>query len=79
MSAGATEVAKQIADELADCGVKLVASLPDNWLMGLISALDGDQRFVHVGSIGKNRQSDFAPAPTWVRSDRPQSWAHRVS
>jgi sulfopyruvate decarboxylase subunit alpha len=48
MGAGATEVAKEIADELADCGVKLVASLPDNWLMGLISALDGDQRFVHV-------------------------------
>jgi sulfopyruvate decarboxylase subunit alpha len=48
MGAGATEVAKEIADELADCGVKLVASLPDNWLMGLISALDSDQRFVHV-------------------------------
>src|SRR5437016_839369 len=48
MSAGATEVTKQIADELADCGVKLVASLPDNWLMDLINALDGDQRFVHV-------------------------------
>src|ERR1700731_3355422 len=48
MSAGATEVAKQIADELADCGVKLVASLPDNWLMSLITALDGDQVFVHV-------------------------------
>jgi len=48
MSAGATEVAKQIADELADCGVKLVASLPDNWLMGLIGALAGAQRFVHV-------------------------------
>jgi sulfopyruvate decarboxylase TPP-binding subunit len=48
MSGGATEVARQIADTLADCGVKLVASLPDNWLMGLINALDGDSRFVHV-------------------------------
>src|SRR5262252_8611547 len=43
-----TEVAKTIAQQLADCGVKLVASLPDNWLMGLINALDQDQRFTHI-------------------------------
>ncbi len=41
-------VAKEIAGELAACDVKLVASLPDNWLMGLISVIDADERFVHV-------------------------------
>jgi sulfopyruvate decarboxylase TPP-binding subunit len=25
-----------------------VASLPDNWLMGVIKAVDRDKRFVHV-------------------------------
>jgi sulfopyruvate decarboxylase TPP-binding subunit len=43
-----SEVGKRIADELAACGVKLVASLPDNWLMELIRTIDGDRRFVHV-------------------------------
>ena len=28
--------------------MKLVASLPDNWLMALISAIDADARFTHV-------------------------------
>jgi len=42
------ETARRIADELAACDVKLVASLPDNWLMGLISTIDGDSRFNHV-------------------------------
>lgn len=42
------KVAADIAEELAGCGVKLVASLPDNWLMGLITAVDRDKRFVHV-------------------------------
>jgi sulfopyruvate decarboxylase subunit alpha len=41
-------VAGAIADELAACNVKLIASLPDNWLMGLINILDGDERFTHV-------------------------------
>src|SRR3954454_15288192 len=43
-----TEVARRIADELAGCGVKLVASLPDNWISGLITHIDGDERFRHV-------------------------------
>ncbi len=42
------DIGKRIADELASCGVKLVASLPDNWLMGLIKTIDQDGRFVHV-------------------------------
>lgn len=43
-----TEVARRIADELAGCGVQLVASLPDNWIAELIRHLDGDERFRHV-------------------------------
>src|SRR5947207_15213309 len=43
-----TEVARRIADELAGCGVKLVASLPDNWISELLVHLDGDARFRHV-------------------------------
>jgi sulfopyruvate decarboxylase subunit alpha len=44
----AENVARLIADELAACGVKLVASLPDNWIAGLITTLEGDARFRHV-------------------------------
>jgi sulfopyruvate decarboxylase subunit alpha len=43
-----SDVGRQIADELAACGVKLVASLPDNWLMGVIDTIERDGRFVHV-------------------------------
>jgi len=42
------EIARRIADELAGCGVKLVASLPDNWISGLITQIQGDERFRHV-------------------------------
>lgn len=48
MSDNPTHVAKRIADELAACNVKLVASLPDNWLMHVIRTVDQDERFVHV-------------------------------
>jgi sulfopyruvate decarboxylase subunit alpha len=41
-------VGERIAEQLATCGVKLVASLPDNWLMELIETVDRDARFVHV-------------------------------
>ena len=51
-TAGRTEkqqkVARAIADELAACGVKMVASLPDNWVAELIEALNEDERFTHV-------------------------------
>ena len=40
--------AARIADQLAACGVRLIASLPDNWVMDLIKTIDGDERFVHV-------------------------------
>jgi sulfopyruvate decarboxylase alpha subunit len=48
MSDRPNAVAKRIVDELASCGVKLVASLPDNWLMHVIRTVDQDDRFVHV-------------------------------
>src|SRR3982074_2928271 len=41
-------VGERIAEQLAACGVKLVASLPDNWIMELIETIDRDKRFVHV-------------------------------
>ena len=43
-----SEIGRRIADELAGCGVKLVASLPDNWLTGVIDAIERYDRFVHV-------------------------------
>jgi sulfopyruvate decarboxylase TPP-binding subunit len=46
--ANPNDVAKRIADELASCDVRLVASLPDNWISELIRTLDGDERFSHV-------------------------------
>ena len=48
MNDKSSDIAKRIADELASCGVKLVASLPDNWLMNVIATVDRDPRFVHV-------------------------------
>ena len=43
-----SDVGRAIADELSACGVRLVASLPDNWLMNVIATVDRDPRFVHV-------------------------------
>ena len=43
-----SDIAGHITDELAACGVKLVASLPDNWLTGVIDVLDRDERFTHI-------------------------------
>ena len=42
------ETARHIADELAGCGVKIVASLPDNWIAELLQTIGGDARFRHV-------------------------------
>jgi len=42
------QVAKQVVDELASCGIELVCSLPDNWISELVEALDTDERFTHV-------------------------------
>jgi sulfopyruvate decarboxylase subunit alpha len=43
-----TEIARRIADELASSHVKLVASLPDNWIAELIDTIDRDSRFSHI-------------------------------
>jgi sulfopyruvate decarboxylase subunit alpha len=43
-----TTVAAAIADAAADCGISLVASLPDGWITGLIQAFETDRRFRHV-------------------------------
>jgi sulfopyruvate decarboxylase subunit alpha len=42
------EIARRICGELAGCGVRLVASLPDNWISTLIEEIDADRRFTHV-------------------------------
>jgi sulfopyruvate decarboxylase subunit alpha len=41
-------VAKQITEELAACPVKLVASLPDNWINKLLDTIEADKRFTHI-------------------------------
>jgi sulfopyruvate decarboxylase subunit alpha len=41
-------VAARIADAAADCGITLVASLPDGWIARLIARFDTDTRFRHV-------------------------------
>src|SRR5258708_37807735 len=41
-------VASAIADELASCDVKLITSLPDNWINTILATVDSDPRFTHV-------------------------------
>jgi sulfopyruvate decarboxylase TPP-binding subunit len=41
-------VAASVADVAAECGISLVASLPDGWITHLISRFDSDGRFRHV-------------------------------
>ncbi len=49
MSAKATDaVSQRIVDETADCGISLIASLPDGWITSLITHYDRDKRFRHV-------------------------------
>ncbi|MGH7775269.1 MAG: hypothetical protein ACREQA_23830 [Candidatus Binatia bacterium] len=43
-----TGITAQIVEEVAQCRIKLVASLPDTWISDLIEAFDQDQRFIHV-------------------------------
>lgn len=40
--------AREVCDALHGAGVSLVASLPDNWLVGLIEELRADSRFTHI-------------------------------
>ena len=41
-------VAAAVADVAADCGISLVASLPDGWITSLIERFETDGRFRHV-------------------------------
>jgi sulfopyruvate decarboxylase alpha subunit len=43
-----SEISRRIADEVAGCGIELIASLPDNWIADLIETFDTDSRFEHV-------------------------------
>lgn len=40
--------ATEMCDALAGAGVDLAASLPDTWLVELITALESDDRFTHI-------------------------------
>ena len=42
------DIARCVADQAADCGVELVASLPDNWMAEVIRTFDKDNRFRHI-------------------------------
>jgi sulfopyruvate decarboxylase subunit alpha len=42
------EVARRIVEEFVRCDIKLVASLPDNWIAELIGELDRDERVRHI-------------------------------
>lgn len=42
------EIDRRITEELASCGVKMVASLPDTWIAGIIENVRTDERFIHV-------------------------------
>jgi sulfopyruvate decarboxylase TPP-binding subunit len=46
--AGGDAVAAAVADAAADCGISLVASLPDGWITPLIEKFEADTRFRHV-------------------------------
>jgi sulfopyruvate decarboxylase alpha subunit len=48
MQSRSHDVALRITDELATAGIKLVASLPDNWISDLIRCVDADPRLHHV-------------------------------
>lgn len=45
MTAKAAEVSARIVEQLAECKITLVASLPDTWITDLIQTLDEDERF----------------------------------
>lgn len=48
MSHKQEEATALIVEQLVKSGIKLVASLPDDWVADLIHAIDTDKRFTHV-------------------------------
>ena len=52
------DISLRIADSFAECGIKLVASLPDDWVADLIKTVEADGRFIHVPV---NREESAVP------------------
>ncbi len=48
MSTKQEETTALIIEQLVKSGIKLVASLPDDWVSDLIHTIDSDRRFTHV-------------------------------
>lgn len=48
MPARQAEATALIVEKLVESGIRLVASLPDDWIADLIRTIDGDKRFNHV-------------------------------
>ena len=48
MAGPSKEIAAEIADEVAGCGIELITSLPDGWIAELIERFEVDDRFDHV-------------------------------
>jgi sulfopyruvate decarboxylase subunit alpha len=48
VSTSKRDAAIRITDAFNDAGIKLVASLPDDWIAELIKTFDKDPRFLHV-------------------------------
>jgi len=42
------DVAARIHEQLSNCGIKLAASLPDDWVAPLIERIAADNRMRHV-------------------------------
>ena len=45
---GFRDTARLVVEQAAECGIELVASLPDNWIAEVISEFDEDHRFRHI-------------------------------
>jgi sulfopyruvate decarboxylase subunit alpha len=65
------EATSLIVEQLIESGIKLVASLPDDWIAPLIHAIDTDERFKHVpvnreeSAVGLWSGAYFAAFPLW--------------
>jgi sulfopyruvate decarboxylase subunit alpha len=49
------DVAERIHEQLTKCGIKLAASLPDDWVAPLIERIAADNHIRHVRVDGSNR------------------------
>ena len=60
-------VAAAIADAAADCGISLVASLPDGWITSLIERFEADARFRHVPVNREESAIELCSGPFFSR------------